>query len=123
MKLEITNQRVKMREEREQMKKEEERNKLSMPRFETIAEKKIRLKHEQELKEFGEVAVSFRLSHINPQFTYFFNNTTRTEECDRISDLSVTKKKKTVHYGIERETIPFRQPLPASNNYNIIKIN
>ncbi len=102
MKLEIANERTKIKQEKEQIKNEEERNKVTMPRFETVEEKKIRLKQEQELKEFGEVSLSFRLSHIDPQFTYCNNNNNNSNstsnsrgiEIDKVNDM----KKRTVHY-------------------------
>ena len=53
-------------------KQEEERKKLSMPRFETAAEKEERMKKEVELAKFGEVAIAFRLSSPDPHsYTYY----------------------------------------------------
>lgn len=55
-----------------QTKQEEERKKLSMPRFETAAEKEERVKKEVELAKFGEVAIAFRLSSPDPNsYTYY----------------------------------------------------
>ena len=101
MKENITAERLKLKLENDQMRMEEERNKLSMPRFETMEEKQLRLQKEQELKEFGEVAVSFRLSHLNPQFTYFLDDRLTqptATHADNNNHLQPNKKKKTVHY-------------------------
>lgn len=55
-----------------QSKQEEERKKLSMPRFETAAEKEERVKKEMELTKFGEVAIAFRLSTPDTSnYTYY----------------------------------------------------
>ena len=49
---------------------EEEQKRSSVLHFETEEERKVRLKKERELKEFGEVAISFRLSSPRPDYTY-----------------------------------------------------
>ena len=55
-----------------QSKQEEERKKLSMPRFETAAEREERVKKEVELAKFGEVAIAFRLSTPDTSnYTYY----------------------------------------------------
>ena len=55
-----------------QSKQEEERKKLSMPRFETAAEREERVKKEMELTKFGEVAIAFRLSTPDTgNYTYY----------------------------------------------------
>ena len=70
LEVEIREQRDKIKQNEKLMKLEEERMKLATPRFETIEEKKARIVQMQELKEFGEVAVSFRLSTPNPEYLY-----------------------------------------------------
>ncbi len=60
---------AKFREAHEKM--EEERKKVSVPRFETLQEKIERKKREKELAEFGEAAVAFRLSTPNPSYKYY----------------------------------------------------
>ena len=50
---------------------EEERKRSSVLHFETEEERKARFMKEKELKEFGEVAVSFRLSSPRPDYTYY----------------------------------------------------
>ncbi len=111
MELKIATARIEMREEKEQLKMEEERNKQSMPRFETMEEKRLRLKREEEEKEFGEVAVTFRLSRLNPQFTYFLSDAerpARTTHNSTTSENSVSsnKKRKTVHYDLPLDISP-----------------
>ena len=55
-----------------QSKQEEERKKLSVPRFETAAEREERVKKEVELTRFGEVAIAFRLSTPDTSnYTYY----------------------------------------------------
>ena len=126
----ISEARIRNKEETDRARAEEERNKQSLPRFETLQEKSTRLKHERELREFGEVAISFRLSHLNPKYTYFLNgegsrnNTSTvaagttglelqqrgTESC--AASIS-SKKRKTVHYN---EPVARMVPLALSGN-------
>ena len=57
--------------ERKSHSKPEEDPRSLMPRFETAAEREERLRREQELAEFGKVAVAFRLSSPDPKsYTY-----------------------------------------------------
>ena len=70
LKKEIVAQRNSVRQQEMQMKMEEDVKKQSVMRFETEAERKSRLAHERERREFGEVAVEFRLSCPQPQFDY-----------------------------------------------------
>ena len=97
LQLHITEQRQKMKEQTELLKKEEERNKLSLPRFETLEEKKARLQHEKELIEFGDIAVSFRLSHMNPQYTYFISDGIDT--CPLKENIKKTRKQAEIKKG------------------------
>ena len=55
------------REQESKLRREQEQMRLAMPRFETEAEKTERIRMEQELAEFGEVSVAFRLSKPNPR--------------------------------------------------------
>lgn len=103
LKKQIEEERVRMKEMENTEQIEQERSKLSMPRFETIEEKKQRLKREQETKEFGEVAVSFRLSQLNPNFKFYFNDNGSTSAPELASEWistlkSTSKVRKTVHY-------------------------
>lgn len=107
LKQQIEEERVKMKEE---MEMEQDRSKLSMPRFETIEEKKQRLKQEQEMKEFGEVAVSFRLSQLNPQFKFYFGDSEESLStpapellAEWISSMKPSSRvKKAVHYELQQ---------------------
>lgn len=70
LKKEIEAQRNSVKQQEIQMKMEEDERKQSVMRFETETERRSRLAHERERKEFGEVAVEFRLSCPQPQFDY-----------------------------------------------------
>ena len=61
---------AKQREREQEMIKLEECSRMSLLHFETEAEKLKRLAKEKELKEFGEVSVSFRLSAVDPSVVY-----------------------------------------------------
>ena len=52
----------------ERDKQEEEQRRMLLPRFETIAEREARIKHEKELEEFGTAAVEFRLSSPDARY-------------------------------------------------------
>ena len=77
LKREIEAQRNSVRQQEILMKREEDEKKQSVMRFETEVERKSRLAHERERREFGDVAVEFRLSCPQPQFDY----------CGRIAEL------------------------------------
>ncbi len=51
---------------------EEERKRLSAPRFETMAEKIDRVRLEKERAETGDIQVAFRLSNPNKRYCLFF---------------------------------------------------
>ena len=59
------------KEKEAKVKLEEEQKRSLMPRFETLAERELRLKREREFAAFGEVAVAFSLSTPNPKYKYF----------------------------------------------------
>ena len=70
MEEQIKKQRRKAEEIAKLEKLEEERKKMSVLHFETEDERKARLIKEKELKEFSDVAVSFRLSSPRSDYTY-----------------------------------------------------
>lgn len=87
--MEIKAERNAFKQEELKLKREEEERRLSVMRFETEVERKVRLAQAKEKKEFGEVSVEFRLSSPKPQFSY----------CGRLADLFHSSSSSTISIG------------------------